>query len=62
LTVRQIFYRLVANYEYEKTPQAYEKLAEKLVLARRNRRIPFDAIRDDGVVTYGASWYGPRWA
>src|SRR2546430_3008194 len=51
LTVRQIFYRLVGAYGYDKTEAAYGRLAEKLVRARRARLIPFDSIRDDGVVT-----------
>ena len=57
LTVRQIFYRLVANYEFDKTELAYNRLAEHLVRARRARIIPFDLIRDDGVVQYSSWWY-----
>jgi hypothetical protein len=48
LTLRQIFYRLVGAHNYEKTEQAYERLGEHLVRARRARIIPMDAIRDDG--------------
>jgi hypothetical protein len=51
LTVRQVFYRLVGVHGYEKTENAYGRLAEHLVRARRARLIPFDVIRDDGVVT-----------
>jgi len=57
LTVRQVFYRLVATRDYEKTERAYSRLGEHLVSARRSRRIPFHAIRDDGVVTRAPSWY-----
>ena len=57
LTVRQIFYRLVASYDYEKTELSYNRLAELLVRARRARLIPFEFIRDDGVVTYSSPWY-----
>lgn len=57
LTVRQIFYRLVAAYGYPKTEQAYNALADKLVLARRSRRIPFQAIRDDGVTSCQFVWH-----
>src|SRR5437870_1547647 len=57
LTVRQIFYRLVASYGYEKTELAYNRLAEHLVRARRARLIPFGAIRDDGVVSYSSPWH-----
>lgn len=48
LTVRQIFYRLVGVYGYDKTDQAYKRLCNCLVMARRARVITFDAIRDDG--------------
>lgn len=50
LTIRQIFYRLVATYEYEKTEQAYGRLINYLGRARRAKWIPFDAIRDDGAI------------
>lgn len=49
LTIRQIFYRLVGAYDYEKTELAYGRLCETLGHARRGRLIPFSAIRDDGV-------------
>lgn len=58
LTVRQIFYRLVGQYGYEKTERAYSRLAEYLVRARRAQMIPFSAIRDDGTVGQG----GGGWA
>jgi len=54
LTVRQIFYRLVASYGYEKDEKAYKRLGEHLVRARRAHMVPFDAIRDDGVVIYSS--------
>lgn len=47
LTVRQIFYRLVGAYNFPKTEQAYERLGNYLVRARRARLIPFEHIRDD---------------
>lgn len=47
LTVRQIFYRLVGAYAFPKTEQAYERLGNYLVRARRARLIPFEYIRDD---------------
>ena len=59
LTARQIFYRLVGAYNYPKTEQAYKRLTNKLVRARRAKIIPFDVIRDDGTVQYGATdFYG----
>lgn len=58
LTVRQIFYRLVASVGYPKDENAYERLSDKLAKARRARMIPFDAIRDDGVVTIENRTYG----
>jgi hypothetical protein len=48
LTIRQIFYRLVGAYDYEKTERAYQRLCEHLNRARRARIISMDAIRDDG--------------
>jgi hypothetical protein len=48
LTARQIFYRLVGQYGYEKTERAYARLCEYLVRARRAQLIDFSAIRDDG--------------
>jgi hypothetical protein len=48
LTLRQVFYRLVAAFDYEKTENAYERLGETLNRARRAQVVPFDAIRDDG--------------
>jgi hypothetical protein len=52
LTIRQIFYRLVARHGLAKTEHAYKNLAELLNRARRARRIPMNAIRDDGSVSY----------
>ena len=57
LTVRQIFYRLVGQYGYDKTEQAYGRLAEYLVRARRAQMIPFSSIRDDGTVGGGGGGY-----
>lgn len=60
LTVRQIFYRLVGQYGYDKTERAYSRLCEYLVRARRAQLIPFDAIRDDGTThTSWASYTSP---
>jgi hypothetical protein len=53
LTVRQIFYRLVGQYGYDKTEKAYNRLADYLVRARRAGMISFSAIRDDGTVSAG---------
>lgn len=52
LTCRQIFYRLVGAYGYDKTEAAYGRLCHHLANARRARVIPFGAIRDDGVISY----------
>lgn len=57
LSVRQIFYRLVGRFDYEKTEAAYARLSEALVRARRARLIDFDSIRDDGVVTISPDCY-----
>lgn len=57
LTARQIFYRLVGSRGYEKTERSYSRLLEALVMARRARLIPFNAIRDDGPSIYRPSLY-----
>lgn len=51
LTLRQIFYRLVGRFGYDKTELAYDNLGETLNRARRACMIPFDAIRDDGLTS-----------
>lgn len=56
LTARQIFYRLVANYAYDKTEQAYGRLCENLVKARRAQLIRFNAIRDEKTDELGGDW------
>jgi len=48
LTLRQIFYRLVAMHGFEKTEKSYKRLCEILNRARRAGAVAFDAIRDDG--------------
>jgi hypothetical protein len=58
LTVRQIFYRLVAQYDYAKTEKAYKRLVEVLNRARRAEMVDFHAIRDDGIVTHSLAVYG----
>jgi hypothetical protein len=49
LTVRQIFYRLVGAFSYPKDEGFYGKVCHHISNARRARRIPFSAVRDDGV-------------
>lgn len=56
LTARQIFYRLVANFAYDKTEQAYGRLCENLVKARRAQLLSFDAIRDEKTDELGGDW------
>lgn len=48
LTVRQIFYRLVAVHDYTKTEAAYTKLTGIIGRARRAGMIKWNAIRDGG--------------
>jgi hypothetical protein len=50
LTMRQIFYRAVAKYGYEKTEAAYKRLLYISRKARRGGLISFADIRDDGVI------------
>ena len=47
LTLRQIFYRLVARHGFAKTEKDYKRLGEHLGNARRGGLVAFDAIRDD---------------
>jgi hypothetical protein len=49
LTLRQVFYILVANYGYEKTERAYGRLGNHLNMARRAGWIRFDYLRDDSL-------------
>jgi hypothetical protein len=51
MTVRQVFYRLVGQYNYPKEEKAYNRLAEYLVRARRAGMVGFGSIRDDGTVS-----------
>ena len=57
LTVRQVFYRLVGAHGYPKDELAYKRLCEHLVRARRAELIPFDSLRDDGVVVIRDRWF-----
>jgi hypothetical protein len=49
LSVRQVFYRLVADHGYEKTEAAYNRLTQIISRSRRAGLIPWDAIRDGGL-------------
>lgn len=60
LTCRQVFYRLVGAYGYDKTETAYGRLCHHLANARRGKLIPFSAIRDDGVTTMGLDHFEDR--
>jgi hypothetical protein len=60
LTIRQIFYRLVGKYSYEKTEQAYGNLGEYLNRARRAGVLDWDSFRDDGdIVPEVPGWVSP---
>ena len=48
LTLRQIFYMLVSNHQYDKTEKAYKRLCETMNKARRAQIIDMGTIRDDG--------------
>ncbi len=59
LTIRQIFYRLVGKYAFEKTEKSYKRLGEYLNRARRAGLIAWDSVRDDGdIVPEVPGWYG----
>lgn len=57
LTLRQVFYRLVGAYGYEKTERAYSRLGEHLVRARRAQLIPMNYIRDLGGQARGGTGF-----
>ena len=50
ITLRQLFYRLVGNHDYDKTERAYKNLGETMNMARRAGVIDFSALRDDGAL------------
>lgn len=47
MTLRQVFYRLVGNHDYDKTETAYAALCDKMNRARRAGLVDWHAIRDD---------------
>lgn len=49
LSVRQIFYRLVADHGYDKTEAAYNRLTGYLSRSRRAGLLEWNAIRDGGL-------------
>ena len=53
VTARQVFYRLVAVFDYEKSDASYDRLLETLNRARRAGLVPMDSIRDDGATAVG---------
>lgn len=52
LTIRQVFYRLVARYFFPKTEQDYKRLGEVINRGRRGGYIPWNNIRDDGTTLH----------
>lgn len=57
VTARQVYYRLVSVFGFEKTEKSYKKLLENLNRARRAGLIPMDSIRDDGATAVGLDRY-----
>jgi hypothetical protein len=57
LTIRQVFYRLVAVYGYPKDENAYERLCNALNRARRAGYTRFKDLRDDGISVMQPSHY-----
>jgi hypothetical protein len=66
LTLRQIFYRMVARYDYEKSERSYDKLSAVLTMARRarwetNEGEPLiEAMRDDSLTIDVPNGRSPR--
>jgi hypothetical protein len=59
LTCRQIYYRMIAEWKYPKGKPFERQLYAALIKARRCRRIPFNHIRDDGILG-GSFWPRPE--
>jgi hypothetical protein len=57
ITVRQVFYRLIASADYGKTANNYDNLGEIIGRARRSGLISMDDIRDDGFTQKVPSFY-----
>lgn len=57
LTIRQIFYRAVGAFGYDKNEKAYKRLIYTLSKARRADMVDMSAIRDDGVTKRSAPGY-----
>lgn len=57
VTARQVYYRLVARFDFDKTEKAYKRLLETLNRARRAGLVPMDSIRDDGSTARGLHRY-----
>ena len=55
LTCRQTYYRMIAAYQYPKGESFESSLYGMLDNARRAREIPFEHIRDDGIM--GGGWW-----
>lgn len=53
VTARQVYYRLVSVFGFEKTEKASKRLGEILNRARRAGLVPMDSIRDDGATAVG---------
>lgn len=62
LTLRQVFYRLVATGKLGKTERDYDRLGDVLNRARRGGWIPFAALRDDGITRAGGQGFADRGA
>lgn len=60
ISLRQIFYRLVAEHGFEKTEEAYNRLGTWIGRARRAQLLPFDAIRDDQGRAHAVQSYPDR--
>jgi hypothetical protein len=56
LTARQIFYMMVGRFQFQKTEQAYGRLCNLMVKARRAQMLPFTSIRDDKGTSIGGDW------
>ncbi len=61
ITVRQVFYRLVGAYGFEKSDQAYKRLLEYVNRGRRSGMISWYSFRDDRFESQGGGgWDNPQ--
>jgi hypothetical protein len=57
ITARQVYYRMIGGYRHPKGAKFQQALGDLLTNARRAGEIPFESIRDDGIM--GGGYWPP---